>query len=375
MSGDGGDGGATGGSAAVLLVPDLALERWPSMERYATALARRLPSVAVAEEARTIAGPRYLARYVRYPRALRRHRPRVVHITDHSYAHCLRSFRGVPSLVTIHDLQPVREVAARRRGPRDAARALVLNWVTAWLRRADRWCAVSAFTAAEARALLGLPEERVAVVHSGVDEAFFAPPDAARVADLRAGWLARTGGQGSGVTRVVLHVGSCAPRKNVEAAFAALAALRRGGCDARLVQAGGRFSDAQRAALGEAGAAPAVLQVPRLPEPDLLDAYHAADALVIPSTYEGFGLPALEAQAAGIPVVANRAGGLPEAVGDAGVLVDGSEPGALAAALARVLEGGALRESLVAAGRARARRFGWDATAAAVSRLYTELGA
>jgi len=369
------EGGAVAGTRAVLLVPDLALERWPSMDRYAAALARRIPGVTVPDEALTLSGGRYLARYVRYPRALRRHRPRVVHIADHSYAHCLRSFRGVPSLVTLHDLQPVRELAARRRGPRAALRALVLSRVVDWLARADRWCAISAFTAGEARALLGLPEDRLSVVHCGVDEAFFAPADAARVAAARASWLARTGGAGSASTRVVLHVGSCAPRKNLAAAVAALAELRRGGLDARFVQVGGRFSDARWRGAAATGARAAVLQAGHLAEPDLLDAYHAADALVIPSTYEGFGLPALEAQAAGLPVVASRAGGLPEAVGDAGLLVDPAEPGALGEALARVLTDAPLRATLVAGGRRRARRFSWDATAAAVARLYAELGA
>jgi len=75
-----------------LLVPDLALEGWPSMDRYAAELARRL-DVEVPREAAMPGGGRYLSRYVLYPRALRRYRPAIVHIADH--AHCLRAFPGV----------------------------------------------------------------------------------------------------------------------------------------------------------------------------------------------------------------------------------------------------------------------------------------
>ena len=360
---------------APLLVPDLALERWPSMDRYAAELALRIPGLQVPGEAAALRGPRFVSRYLRYPHALRRYRPSLVHIADHSYAHCLRAFPGTPSVVTIHDLYPVHVLASRTPGWRAAARAVALRYVLAWLRRATRWIAVSAFTAREAQALLGLPADRVTVVRPGVDEAFFLAPDPGRVAAVREGWLARTGGARSGDPRVVLHVGSCVARKHVEAAFGALADLRREGLDARFVQVGGRFGPAHARAIAAAGIARAVIQVEHAPEAELLTAYHAADVLVLPSTYEGFGLPAIEAQAAGLPVVASGAGGLPEAVGDAGLIVDAPEPAALADALRRVLSDEALRSRLVASGRVHARTFSWDATAAAVRRLYADLGA
>ena len=96
---------------------------------------------------------------------------------------------------------------------------------------------------------------------------------------------------------------------------------------------------------------------------ELPSLYSAARALLFPSLYEGFGLPALEAMACGTPVVASNTTGLAEAVGDAGLTVDPRSADELAEALRRVLDEEALRERLVAAGLARAAEFTWARTA------------
>ncbi len=351
------------------MVPDLALERWAGVDRYAAGLARWLPEAAQPPEARTLRGPRYLARYALYPFALWGYRPELVHVLDHSYAHCLSSFPGVPSVVTVHDLQPLRVLEQASGSVRAAVRGRLLRWVMDWTRRADRWITVSAFTAAEAERYLDLPADRIRVVPHAVDETFLARPTDDVVAARRSGWLA---GVASAETRVVLNVGSCVPRKNVEAAIGALARLRREGVDAHLVQIGGRFGRRHLDAIAAADLGRCIHQEPSVSEDALVAAYYAADALVLPSTYEGFGVPALEAMATGLPIVTSGAGGLAEAVGDAALMVE-PEPAALAGALARVLTDFGLRGTLVERGRKRTHAYTWSAVAARIRSVYAEL--
>jgi glycosyltransferase involved in cell wall biosynthesis len=355
----------------VLLVPDLALEGWRSMDRYAAALAGRIDGVTAASEAGRIGGPRYLARYVRYPAALRRHRPAAVHIADHSYAHCLRAFPRVPSVVTLHDLFPLEVLAAGGGGIRAAVRDRLLRWVVSWARRADRWIAGSRFTAGEAVRLLGVSADRMTVIPYGVDEAFSRRPAEEAIARRRSDWL-RSAGAAFGA-RIILHVGSCEPRKDVETALRTIGHLRAGGMEAILVQIGGRFSPAQRKAAAEAGVAAHLIQEPFVDESALIAAYHAADALILPSSYEGFGLPALEAAAAGLPVVTSGAGGLTEAAGPSAPIAPAGDTAAFAATLARILGDESVRSALTEAGRAHAARHSWDTTARLTAEVYDGL--
>jgi len=98
-------------------------------------------------------------------------------------------------------------------------------------------------------------------------------------------------------------------------------------------------------------------------EDDLPALYSGAMALVYPSTYEGFGLPALEAMACGtVPIVANSTA-LPEVVGDAGLLTDPLRAEDLAAAIVRIVEDNELRRELSRRGIERSRKFTWERTA------------
>jgi glycosyltransferase involved in cell wall biosynthesis len=166
--------------------------------------------------------------------------------------------------------------------------------------------------------------------------------------------------------RFLLAVGSANPTKNLPRLVRAWHSLRRD--DACLVIAGG----ANGRVFAGPGQHPAGAGVVTLAEVDdalLVALYGAADALVFPSLYEGFGLPPLEAMAAGCPVAAAQAASLPEVCGDAALFFDPLDETSIAAALARLLDEPGLRDSLRERGRAHAAAMGWDRAAQRLRRL------
>jgi len=118
-----------------------------------------------------------------------------------------------------------------------------------------------------------------------------------------------------------------------------------------------------------------VMFFPPQPHDRLAQFYSAADAVLVPSRSESFGLVALEAQACGTPVIAAAVGGLRYAVasGESGVLVDGHDPADYAREVLRLIGSPDLAATMSRAARAHAERFSWDATADGLGRVYCEL--
>src|SRR5258706_15836085 len=106
---------------------------------------------------------------------------------------------------------------------------------------------------------------------------------------------------------------------------------------------------------------------------DLPALYNGAAMLVLPSFYEGFGLPALEAMACGIPTVVSNKGSLPEVVGEAGLLVDPDSRDSLVDALCRILTDSDLRQRSTQTGLARARLFTWERAAEVALSVYRKV--
>jgi glycosyltransferase involved in cell wall biosynthesis len=290
--------------------------------------------------------------------------------------------RRAATVVTVHDLTYLRFP-----GMVSDASARYRDLVPRALRRGAVLCAPTAAVAAEVAAEYGLPPDRLVVTPLGVDDLWrrATPPDPA--------WLAAHGLP----ARYLLFVGNREPRKNLGTLLAAYRELVRGvggaletrvvgvGDGPRVGEGAGTTTGTSTAripplvlvgppgwgeALDTAGLPPDAVRTPGyLPEPDLARVVAGAAALVAPSWYEGFGLPALEALACGTPVVAADLPAHREVLGGQAELVPPGDPVALAAAVARVLEdpGG---EPVRAARRARAAGFTWERCAGATLSAY-----
>lgn len=261
------------------------------------------------------------------PRALARLRPALVH-----FQHALPVPCPWPAVVTVHDLSFERRAALMPLWERLVFRTVVPRSV----RRAAHLLAVSERTKGDLIELYGVPPERITVTPHGVDPVF-APAPAPRDG------------------RYLLFVGSIEERKNPLAAAEAAAAV-----GLPLVAVGPERDRGLARALARRGARVRGY----VSRQELVDLYRGAALLLLPSRYEGFGLPVLEAMACGTPVVAAPDPALREVAGDAAVFV---EPERLAEGVRRAL---AERERLVAAGLERARAFSWEETARRTLRVY-----
>jgi glycosyltransferase involved in cell wall biosynthesis len=166
------------------------------------------------------------------------------------------------------------------------------------------------------------------------------------------------------------------PHKGHRTAVRALARLADRHPDLRLVLAGGAgpSEDAVAAEIEEHALTERVIRPGRLPTSSMVALIEAADVLLFPSTYEGFGIPPLEAMTMGTPVVACAAASLPEVIGDGGVLVPPDDDAQLAIEIHRLLAEPEHRDALVAAGREQADRFTPERTAELLLAAYRSAG-
>ncbi len=241
------------------------------------------------------------------------------------------------NVVLIHDVAPLREPGWYS-GVYTRYHRLLLR---ALARRARLVLTVSDFSRAEIVELLGVPEEQVRVVPPGVDERF---SPAADPAPARARY---------GLDRpYVLAVGSDVARKNLGALGEAGRLLRGEGIDLVAAGSGRGYMRGEHAG--------AVRRLGYVADAELPGLYAGASALAMPSLYEGFGLPCLEAMASGVPVVASNRAALPETCGGAATLVDPDDSQAFAEALVQAARGEPAERE---AGLERAAGFTWRRTA------------
>ena len=280
----------------------------------------------------------------------------------HATEHLLPPLRRVPTVLTVHDL-------IYRRYPqhhKPLNRWFLTGAMPLFCRRADRIIAVSEQTRSDLVSSYGVPADKVTVVYEAADGRFRPQhPEAVRAVRLRHGLP----------ERYVLYVGTIEPRKNLVRLLEAFEPLRSRGLVDALVIVGrrgwltGPFFDAlKRSSVKDCVILPGFVS-----DADLPAVMAGAAALALPSEFEGFGLPIVEAMACGTPVVCSGTSSLPEVAGDAALLVDPTDTQAWSDTLARVLTDPSLRAELAARGLARAATFGWDRAARETVAVYERL--
>ncbi|MCL2678748.1 MAG: glycosyltransferase family 4 protein [Dehalococcoidia bacterium] len=321
------------------------------LDRYSRELAKRLP-VRVVETGRyALESDGYgLIRILRDINEL-------VHFTNQHFGRISLAI-NLPSIVTVHDLERICFPVA---GEAACAVENLKKDVLA-IKQAVKVIAVSDHTKKDLIRCLSIPEDRIVVIHNGVDHTVFRPyPDSSEFP-------------------YILYVGSERPRKNLLRFFEAFAMVKKqaGFAGVKLIKIGspGRSDEYRQATLAklkELGIMDDVVFIPHVDDEQLAKYYSAAMMLVYPSLYEGFGLPVIEAMACGCPVIASNIAALPETSGGAALLVDPYNPADMAAAITSLLDNRELREQLTAKGIVRARDFDWADTAEKTLMAYRQI--
>ncbi len=265
-------------------------------------------------------------------------------------AHVLPPFYPRLALVTVHDLGYRYFPAAHK----PLARAY-LDWSTRWNVRAARVAlADSNATRDDMIKFYGTPREKIRVIYPSYNARIFKPCDATE--------RARTREKYALPEKYILGVGTVQPRKNYARLVEAFAALPREYALAIVGKKGWAF-DALTARVRALGLETRVRFLDYAPLQDLPALYAGAQCAVLPSLYEGFGFPALEAQACGVALACANTSSLPEVAGDGAEFFDPLRADDIARALRNVLDNPARRAELIARGVENVRRFSWERAA------------
>ena len=272
---------------------------------------------------------------------------------------------GWPLLATIHHPITVDRELELAKATTPKRRATLKRWYgflgmqMKVARQIERVVTVSSSSKRDISAQMGVPLERMHIVPVGVDHERFRP----------LAHVERVPG------RLMTTASADVPLKGLVPLLEAVAKLRTERDDVHLVVIGKpRDGSTVPAVIDRLGLDGHVQFVSGVRDERIVELYAEAQIAVVPSLYEGFSLPAVEAMASGVPLVATTGGALPEVVGtdgDTGILVEPDDPGALAAAIDTLLDDEALRDRLAAKGRERVlSRFTWRACAEGTAAQY-----
>jgi glycosyltransferase involved in cell wall biosynthesis len=299
---------------------------------------------------------RILWEQLAWPLLARKHRLDLLH----SMAFVTPLVLPCPAVVTVYDLSFVH--FPERFPPWQ--RLYLQNQTRRSCRQAQRVIAISEASRQDLQRQFAIPLEKIITIRPGVDPIYRPLPPAEVAAFRQSEQLP---------ARFILHVGTLQPRKNIPILLAALARLGRP--DLHLILVGGKgwlYEDIFRE-VASLGLEQQVHFTGYVDDRQLPLWYNAAAVLALPSVYEGFGLPIVEAMACGTPVVAACSSSLPEAGGNAAHYFNPADAAELAGCLANVLDHPAQAAEMREHGLEQAQRFSWQYAGQQTAAVYRQL--
>lgn len=258
-----------------------------------------------------------------------------------------------PCIVTVHDLIPFA-------CPRDFTDRLIQKSTQA-LSHADMIICVSHYTKKDLLRYLDVDPYKVRVIHEGVDHSEFQPRDKSTAMKMLGLPEDKT---------IILHVGNEEPRKNIPLLIKAFYKLQKKTSNVVLVRIGEK-TEATQSLIQSLGIEEKVLYFKNVGNLKLY--YNAADMLVFPSFFEGFGFPVLQAMASGCPVVASNSTSIPEIVGNAGVLLSPLDIDGFAHWMYAICTNQDLKMKFVSEGYKQSQLFSWEKCAQETLKVYEEV--
>ena len=311
---------------------------------------------------------KYYETFWRHPRAVSRLEADIFHVIDQCESHIVYDLyrANKPVVVTCHDLvQFVYPEILRDQSRLPALSMATWKYSVRGMAKADRLIAVSTNTAQDLTRFLAIDSARTTVIPNGLNAEFRVLPRA-EVAEIRRQYSRPD-------TFCLLNVGSTHLRKNILTVLKALKMLKDKGIPVCLWRTGDKFTKDQQAFIQAHDLESDILDLGSPDTARLIQIYNAADVLIAPSLYEGFGLTIIEAMACGTPVITSNVSSLPEVVDDAAILVDPVDVEAIVAAVCQLQQDPSYYRQLVAKGLLRSQFFSWQQTAEQLARVYEQV--
>jgi glycosyltransferase involved in cell wall biosynthesis len=312
---------------------------------------------------------KYYERYWHYPRLLQDLDYDLFHIIDHSDGHLVYWLQKTQktTIVTCHDLiNLLQPETFKGKAYFQRLSLLLWKWAIHGLRYANHVVTVSSHTAAEVSCNLQINTKNISVVPNAVNKKF-------HLLSSKENFIFREQNGISSTTLCLLNVGSNNIRKNLDSVLELLLRLKTNGFPVQLWKAGSDFNSTQKQFLQANNLVQDVIYFGEPSDSTLVKLYNAADILVAPSLYEGFGMTILEAMACGTPVITSNTTSLPEVAGDAAILVDPLDISAMFEAVSRLRGDPHFYQSFIVKGFERSQQFTWEKTAEKLAKIYEQV--